>query len=97
MGQTGRFYEALWDERDREVELKEKLAKALGDSKDQLTHFSDEVRSMISNLIDQADSVYRLFWAENKESLRQPTPEALEITDEFVSFLLRRDCSKWMI
>lgn len=94
MGATSRFYEGLFEERDRHAELQAALdtaLSALSDSENSPRH----LRKRIEALVREAESIYEISWWQSEGRTNESISAALEASGYLVSFLLTREFEKW--
>ena len=88
MGQTSRFLEQIYDERDYISELQSKIESTVAALCDGDIEKSENVLSAIWGLQNQANSLSRQVWLDLEPEIKKENSELLSLVENLVSAIL---------
>ena len=97
MGQTSRFLEQIYDERDYMSELQSKIETTVAALCDGDIEKSENILSAIWGLQNQADSLSRQVWLDLEPEIKKENSELLSLVENLVSAILLSECEKWFM
>lgn len=97
MGQTSRFLEKIYDERDYLSELQSKIETTVAALCDGDIEKSENVLSAIWGLQNQANSLSRQVWLDLEPEIKKENSELLSLLENLISAILLSECEKWFI
>ena len=97
MGQTSRFLEKIYDERDYMSELQSKIETTVAALCDGDIEKSGNILSAIWGLQNQANSLSRQVWLDLEPEIRKENSELLLLVENLISAILLSECEKWFM
>ena len=97
MGQTSRFLEKIYDERDYMSELQSKIETTVAALCDGDIEKSGNILSAIWGLQNQANSLSRQVWLDLEPEIKKENSELLLLVENLISAILLSECEKWFM
>ena len=97
MGQTSRFLEKIYDERDYMSELQSKIETTVAALCDGDVEKSENILSTIWGLQNQANSLSRQVWLDLEPEIKKENSELLSLVENLISAILLSECDKWFM
>ena len=97
MGQTSRFLEKIYDERDYMSELQSKIETTVAALCDGDIEKSENILSAIWGLQNQANSLSRQVWLDLEPEIKKENSELLSLVENLISAILFSECDKWFM
>ena len=97
MGQTSRFLEKIYDERDYMSELQSKIETTVAALCDGDIEKSEKLLSAIWGLQNQANSLSRQVWLDLEPEIKKENSELLLLVENLISAILLSECEKWFM
>jgi len=97
MGQTSRFLDKIYDERDYLSELQSKIETTVAALCDGDIEKSENILSAIWGLQNQANSLSRQVWLDLEPEIKKEHSELLSLVANLVSAILLSECDKWFM
>ena len=97
MGQTSRFLEKIYDERDYMSELQSKIETTVAALCDGDIEKSENILSAIWGLQNQANSLSRQVWLDLEPKVKNENSELLSLVENLISAILLSECEKWFM
>jgi hypothetical protein len=97
MGQTSRFLEKIYDERDYMSELQSKIETSVLALCPENSEKSENILSAIWGLQNQANSLSRQVWLDLEPEIKKENSELLSLVENLISAILLSECDKWFI
>ena len=97
MGQTSRFLEQIYDERDYMSELQSKIETTVAALCDGDIEKSENILSVIWGLQNQANSLSRQVWLDLEPEIKKENSELLFLVENLISAILLSECEKWFM
>ena len=97
MGQTSRFLEKIYDERDYMSELHSKIETTVAALCDGDIEKSENILSAIWGLQNQANSLSRQVWLDIEPEIKKENSELLLLVENLISAILLSECEKWFM
>ena len=97
MGQTSRFLEKIYDERDYLSELQSKIQTTVAALCDGDIEKSENILSAIWGLQNQANSLSRQVWLDLEPEIKKENSELLSLVENLISAILLSECDKWFM
>ena len=97
MGQTSRFLEKIYDERDYLSELQSKIQTTVAALCDGDIDKSENILSAIWGLQNQANSLSRQVWLDLEPKVKNENSELLSLVENLISAILLSECDKWFM
>ena len=97
MGQTSRFLEKIYDERDYLSELQSKIQTTVAALCDGDIEKSENILSAIWGLQNQANSLSRQVWLNLEPEIKKENSELLSLVENLISAILLSECDKWFM
>ena len=97
MGQTSRFLEKIYDERDYMSELQSKIEITVAALCDGDIEKSENILSAIWGLQNQANSLSRQVWLDLEPEIKKENSELLFLVENLISAILLSECEKWFM
>ena len=97
MGQTSRFLEKIYDERDYMSELQSKIETTVAALCDGDIEKSGNILSAIWGLQNQANSLSRQVWLDIEPEIKKENSELLLLVENLISAILLSECEKWFM
>ena len=97
MGQTSRFLEKIYDERDYMSELQSKIETTVAALCDGDIEKSENILSAIWGLQNQANSLSRQVWLDLEPEIKKENSELLSLVENLISAILLSECDKWFM
>ena len=97
MGQTSRFLEKIYDERDYMSELQSKIETTVAALCDGDIEKSENILSAIWGLQNQANSLSRQVWLDLEPEIKNENSELLSLVENLISAILLSECDKWFM
>ena len=97
MGQTSRFLEKIYDERDYISELQSKIETTVAALCDGDIEKSENILSAIWGLQNQANSLSRQVWLDLEPEIKKENSELLSLVENLISAILLSECEKWFM
>ncbi len=97
MGQTSRFLEKIYDERDYMSELQSKIQTTVAALCDGDIEKSENILSAIWGLQNQANSLSRQVWLDLEPEIKKENSELLSLVENLISAILLSECEKWFM
>ena len=97
MGQTSRFLEKIYDERDYMSELQSKIETTVAALCDEDIEKSENILSAIWGLQNQANSLSRQVWLDLEPEIKKENSELLSLVENLISAILLSECEKWFM
>jgi len=97
MGQTSRFLEKIYDERDYMSELQSKIQTTVAALCDGDIEKSENILSAIWGLQNQANSLSRQVWLDLEPKVKNENSELLSLVENLISAILLSECDKWFM
>ena len=97
MGQTSRFLEKIYDERDYLSELQSKIETTVAALCDGDIEKSENILSAIWGLQNQANSLSRQVWLDLEPEIKKENSELLSLVENLISAILLSECDKWFM
>jgi len=97
MGQTSRFLEKIYDERDYMSELQSKIETTVAALCDGDIEKSENILSAIWGLQNQANSLSRQVWLDIEPEIKKENSELLLLVENLISAILLSECDKWFM
>jgi len=97
MGQTSRFLEKIYDERDYMSELQSKIETTVAALCDGDIEKSENILSAIWGLQNQANSLSRQVWLDLEPEIKKENSELLSLVENLISAILLSECEKWFM
>lgn len=97
MGQTSRFLEKIFDERDYMSELQSKIEITVAALCDGDIEKSENILSAIWGLQNQANSLSRQVWLDLEPEIKKENSELLLLVENLISAILLSECEKWFM
>ena len=97
MGQTSRFLEKIYDERDYMSELQSKIETTVAALCDGDIEKSENILSAIWGLQNQANSLSRQVWLDIEPEIKKENSELLLLVENLISAILLSECEKWFM
>ena len=97
MGQTSRFLEKIYDERDYMSELQSKIETTVAALCDGDIEKSGNILSAIWGLQNQANSLSRQVWLDLEPKVKNENSELLSLVENLISAILLSECDKWFM
>ena len=97
MGQTSRFLEKIYDERDYMSELQSKIETTVAALCDGDIEKSENILSAIWGLQNQANSLSRQVWLDLEPEIKKENSELLLLVENLISAILLSECDKWFM
>ncbi len=97
MGQTSRFLEKIYDERDYLSELQSKIQTTVAALCDGDIEKSENILSAIWGLQNQANSLSRQVWLDLEPEIKKENSELLFLVENLISAILLSECDKWFM
>ena len=97
MGQTSRFLEKIYDERDYMSELQSKIQTTVASLCDGDIDKSENILSAIWGLQNQANSLSRQVWLDLEPEIKNENSELLSLVENLISAILLSECDKWFM
>ena len=97
MGQTSRFLEQIYDERDYMSELQSKIETTVAALCDGDIEKSENILSAIWGLQNQANSLSRQVWLDLEPEIKKENSELLFLVENLISAILLSECKKWFM
>ena len=97
MGQTSRFLEKIYDERDYMSELQSKIEITVAALCDGDIEKSENIMSAIWGLQNQANSLSQQVWLELEPKIKNENSELLSLVENLISAILLSECEKWFM
>ena len=97
MGQTSRFLEKIYAERDYMSELQSKIETTVAALCDGDIEKSENILSAIWGLQNQANSLSRQVWLDLEPKVKNENSELLSLVENLISAILLSECDKWFM
>ena len=97
MGQTSRFLEKIYAERDYMSELQSKIEITVAALCDGDIEKSENILSAIWGLQNQANSLSRQVWLDIEPEIKKENSELLSLVENLISAILLSECEKWFM
>ena len=97
MGQTSRFLEKIYAERDYMSELQSKIETTVAALCDGDVEKSENILSAIWGLQNQANSLSRQVWLDLEPEIKKENSELLLLVENLISAILLSECEKWFM
>ena len=97
MGQTSRFLEKIYDERDYMSELQSKIETTVAALCDGDIEKSENILSAIWGLQNQANSLSQQVWLNLEPKIKNENSELLSLVENLISAILLSECEKWFM
>ena len=97
MGQTSRFLEKIYDERDYMSELQSKIETTVAALCDGDVEKSENILSAIWGLQNQANSLSQQVWLDLEPKIKNENSELLSLVENLISAILLSECEKWFM
>jgi len=97
VSKTGRFYEALQEERQTEDEFRSRLDSLMGAVAVRDAATAGRLRVELAEIETRVHLVYKTVWQKVEPSLSTDSSATLAALASYVRFILLRDCEKWML
>ena len=97
MGQTSRFLEKIYDERDYMSELQSRIETTVAALCDGDIEKSENILSAIWGLQNQANSLSRQVWLDLEPEIKKENSELLSLVENLISAILLSECDKWFM
>ena len=97
MGQTSRFLEKIYAERDYMSELQSKIEITVAALCDGDIEKSENILSAIWGLQNQANSLSRQVWLDLEPKIKNENSELLSLAENLISVILLSECEKWFM
>ena len=97
MGQTSRFLEKIYDERDYMSELQSKIEITVAALCDGDIEKSENILSAIWGLQNQANSLSQQVWLNLEPKIKNENSELLSLVENLISAILLSECEKWFM
>lgn len=97
MGQTSRFLEKIYAERDYMSELQSKIETTVAALCDGDIEKSENILSAIWGLQNQANSLSRQVWLDLEPEIKKENSELLLLVENLISAILLSECEKWFM
>ena len=97
MGQTSRFLEKIYDEREYMSELQSKIETTVAALCDGDIEKSGNILSAIWGLQNQANSLSRQVWLDLEPEIKKENSELLLLVENLISAILLSECEKWFM
>ena len=97
MGQTSRFLEKIYDEREYMSELQSKIETTVAALCGGDIEKSGNILSAIWGLQNQANSLSRQVWLDLEPEIRKENSELLLLVENLISAILLSECEKWFM
>ena len=97
MGQTSRFLEKIYAERDYMSELQSKIQTTVAALCDGDIDKSENILSAIWGLQNQANSLSRQVWLDLEPKVKNENSELLSLVENLISAILLSECDKWFM
>jgi hypothetical protein len=97
MGQTSRFLEQIYDERDYMSELQSKIETMVAALCDGDIEKLENILSAIWGLQNQANSLSRQVWLDLEPEIKKENSELLSLVENLISAILLSECDKWFM
>ena len=97
MGQTSRFLEQIYDERDYMSELQSKIETTVAALCDGDIEKSENILNTIWGLQNQANSLSRQVWLDLEPEIKKENSELLSLVEKLISAILLSECDKWFM
>ena len=97
MGQTSRFLEKIYAERDYMSELQSKIETTVAALCDGDIEKSGNILSAIWGLQNQANSLSRQVWLDLEPEIKKENSELLLLVENLISAILLSECEKWFM
>ena len=97
MGQTSRFLEKIYDERDYMSELQSKIETTVAALCDGDIEKSENILSAIWGLQNQANSLSKQVWLDLDPKIKNENSELLSLVENLISAILLSECEKWFM
>lgn len=97
MGQTSRFLEKIYDERDYMSELQSRIETTVAALCDGDIEKSENILSAIWGLQNQANSLSRQVWLDLEPEVKKENSELLFLVENLISAILLSECEKWFM
>ena len=97
MGQTSRFLEKIYAERDYMSELQSKIETTVAALCDGDIEKSENKMSAIWGLQNQANSLSKQVWLDLDPKIKNENSELLSLVENLISAILLSECEKWFM
>ena len=97
MGQTSRFLEKIYDERDDMSELQSKIETTVAALCDGDVEKLENVMDAIRRLENQSNSLSRSVWLDLEPKIKNENSELLSLVENLISAILLSECDKWFM
>ena len=97
MGQTSRFLEKIYAERDYMSELQSKIETTVAALCDGDIEKSENIMSAIWGLQNQANSLSKQVWLDLDPKIKNENSELLSLVENLISAILLSECEKWFM
>ena len=97
MGQTSRFLEKIYAERDYMSELQSKIETTVAALCDGDIEKSENIMSAIWGLQNQANSLSQQVWLDLEPKIKNENSELLSLVENLISAILLSECEKWFM
>ena len=97
MGQTSRFLEKIYAERDYMSELQSKIETTVAALCDGDIEKSENILSAIWGLQNQANSLSQQVWLNLEPKIKNENSELLSLVENLISAILLSECEKWFM
>ena len=97
MGQTSRFLEKIYAERDYMSELQSKIEITVAALCDGDIEKSENILSAIWGLQNQANSLSLQVWLDLEPEIKKENSELLLLVENLISAILLSECEKWFM
>ena len=97
MGQTSRFLEKIYDEREYMSELQSKIETTVAALCDGDIEKSENIMSAIWGLQNQANSLSQQVWLDLEPKIKNENSELLSLVENLISAILLSECEKWFM
>ncbi len=97
MGQTSRFLEKIYDERDYMSELQSKIETTVAALCEGDIEKSENILCAIWGLQNQANSLSRQVWLDLEPEIKKENSELLLLVENLISAILLSECEKWFM
>lgn len=97
MGQTSRFLEKIYAERDYMSELQSKIEITVAALCDGDIEKSENILSAIWGLQNQANSLSQQVWLNLEPKIKNENSELLSLVENLISAILLSECEKWFM
>lgn len=97
MGNTGRFYSDLWDERERESERYQQIVEMLNSLGIDDPQRASRAIHDVDRLVAESERVFERVWLDVESGNRTGKSEVLEAVSEHICGILNREYEHWTL